>query len=100
MNEITDEEIIHALQFHKKQLQKYRDNYYERKKNPKFVEESRVRSKDYYDNNKKKILEKKSMNKELNNSKAIYYYYKNRNQLEKFKLKHPQKYELVKYLIK
>lgn len=100
MDGVTDDEIIHALQFHKNQLQKYRDNYLIRRKNPQYVEESRIRSINYYYENKKKIQEKNLINKELNNSKAIYYYYKKRNQIDKFKLKHPQKYELVKYLIK
>ena len=55
----------------------------------------REKAKKHYHNNKEKYQEKYKEKRELNKAKNSYYYYRKNHSLEKFKEKHPERYDLL-----
>ena len=93
--DFTDEQIKYMLEKYKKEKEKRRERYQIKKMDENFIIENRQRSKDYYEKNKEKYKQKYQDNKEIKQAKNSYYYYKKTNQITKFKLNHPHKYNLL-----
>lgn len=93
--EYSEEQVKHILEKYKSQREKDKIIYQKKKQNPEFVKKNRERAKQHYHNNpemKKKYYEE---NKELQQAKSSYHYYLKNNNVEKFKTKKPEKYELL-----
>lgn len=95
MFDLTEEQIENILTRYKQQKEKDKAKYEKIKDTEEFKTKNREKAKSWYENNKEKRAQKYIDNKDLMSAKNTYYYYKKTNQLEKFKEKHPQKYDIL-----
>ncbi len=94
---LTDQQIQNILESYKKKRMKENAYYHEVSKNKDdFKIKNRARAKEHYEKNKDKKKEKYNNNKELISAKNLYKYYQNRNRIETFEEKHPEKMELLR----
>lgn len=93
--EYSDEQIKHILNVYKTQREKDKINYQKKKLNPDFVQKNRDRAKKHYIENKEKRMINYQLNKEIQKAKSSYHYYKKTNNIEKFKSKYPEKYNML-----
>jgi 2-oxoglutarate dehydrogenase complex dehydrogenase (E1) component-like enzyme len=94
--DITDEAIRKLVEQHKRKLEYYKNKYHnERKYNEEFMEKNRQRSRNHYERNKEAKKEYYLKNRDFMNAKNSYNYYKKRENIEKFKTKFPDKYQLL-----
>jgi superfamily II DNA or RNA helicase len=91
--EYSDDQIQHILNSYKCRREKDKINYEKKKLNPEFLEKNRQRARQHYQLTKEKRKIDYNENKELQKAKSCYHYYKNRDKLETFKEKHPEKYD-------
>lgn len=91
----TDDQIKHILNVYKTQRERDRELYLKRKQDPEFMEKNRERSKKHYQENRENRKSNYEENKELHQAKCSYHYYLKNNNLEKFKDKYPERYELL-----
>ena len=95
MFDLTEEQIETILTRYKNQQQRDKEKYEKVKDSEDFKIKNREKARLWYENNKEKRAKKYQDNKDFNLSKNTYYYYKRTNQLDKFKEKHPQKYDIL-----
>lgn len=95
MYNLSEEEINHILTQYKNRKEKDQQKYNLNKQNPEFVERNRQKAKEWYDNNKEKRKETYVNNKDFLNARNHYYYYKKRDQIDKFKEKYQNKYDIL-----
>ena len=93
---MVEEELIQkALEQYKKNLVKYKETYARRKLDSEFMEENRERARNYYILNPEKKKEYYTNNKEKQKSRSMYNYYKKKDNIELFKSKYPERYNLL-----
>lgn len=95
MNQLSDVEISRILEIYKNQREKDKTKYEQRKNDPEFMKKNRERAKKHYELNKHKRVNKYSENKDLQKAKCSYHYYKKKDNLDKFKERFPDRYELL-----
>jgi len=93
--EYSDEQIKHILNVYKTQREKDKISYQKKKLNPDFVQKNRDRAKKHYHENKEKRTNNYQLNKELQKAKSSYHYYKKKDNIDKFKEKYPERYNLL-----
>jgi len=93
--EYSDEQINHILNVYKTQRERDKINYQKKKLNPDFVQKNRDRAKKHYYENKEKRTNNYQLNKELQKAKMSYHYYKKKDNLDKFKEKYPERYNIL-----
>ncbi len=93
--EYNDDQIKHILNVYKTQREKDKEIYQKRKQNPEFMEKNRERSRKYYEKNKDNRRCNYQENKQLQQAKCSYHYYLKNNNIEKFKEKFPDRFEML-----
>ncbi len=96
MVELTNEQIERILNTYKAKRERENKYYHEvQKNNEEFKIKNRQRAKNHYEKNKDKKKENYESNKLFLQSKSLYNYYKKRENLETFKSKHEEKFNLL-----
>lgn len=96
MVELTNEQIERILNNYKAKRERENKYYHEvQKNNEEFKIKNRQRAKNHYEKNKDKKKEKYEKNKIYLQAKALFNYYKKRDNLDIFKSKHEDKYNLL-----
>ncbi len=96
MEQLNDEQIQTIVDAYKKKRESEIKHYHEVLKNdPTFQAKNKYRAKVWYHNNKDKRREYYQENKDFQNAKNIYNYHKKKDNLDYFKTKHSEKYELL-----
>ena len=93
--ELSEDHINNILKSYKNKREREKARYEEIKDTEEFKISNRQKAKKHYDNNKDNYKQKYQEKKELNQAKSSYYYYKRNNNLEKFKEKYPERYDLL-----
>jgi len=95
--DLTDEHINKILESYKKKREREIKYYHEVKKhNEDYMKKNRERAKKHYQNGyKEKKKEYYENNKDIMKAKSSYNYYKKINNIDKFKDKHKEKYNLL-----
>lgn len=94
--ELNDDYIKRLIEQHKRKLEYYKHRYHTVKKHDEeFIKQNRQRSKDHYSKNKESKREYYDKNKAFINAKTSYLYYKRKNDVDGFKTKNPEKYQLL-----
>lgn len=95
MTDLTDERINKILMQYENKRKKEKERYERIKDTEEFKNLNRSRARNHYHNNKEIKREKYNNNKELLTARSSYYYYKNRNRIEDFKNKFPNKVKIL-----
>lgn len=94
--DLSEEQIQRILENYKKKRIRENNYYHEVVKNKEdFILKNRARAKAHYEKNKDKKKEKYESNKDLISAKNLYKYYLKKDNVEKFKEKHQNKFELL-----
>jgi hypothetical protein len=95
--DLTAEQIARVLTNYKKKRERETKYYHEVTKNKEdFKVKNRERAKAHYENGyKEKKKEKYEKDKEFIKTKSLYNYYKRKDNIEKFKEKHEEKYKML-----
>jgi len=94
---MNEESINKIVASYKKKREKEYNNYHDKLKgDPEFRARNRKNAKDNYIKNKDKIKEKYKNNCTECKAKSSYYYYKKNHDVETFKVKQSDKYQLLK----
>ena len=93
--EYSEDQVNHILEKYKCQREKDKVIYQKKKENPEFVKKNRERAKQHYHKNPEMKQKYYEANKELQLAKSSYHYYLKNNNIEKFKTKRPERYELL-----
>ena len=93
--EYSDDQIAHILNVYKTQRERDKINYEKKKLNPLFIQKNRDRAKKHYYENKEKRANNYEQNKDLQRAKCSYHYYKKKDNIDKFKEKYPERYEML-----
>jgi len=96
MSDISDIEIKKIVSMYKSQRQKDKERYEKIKNTEEFKMKNRARAKAHYEKTREIRQQKYINERDTRLAKNSYYYYKRSNNLEVFKEKHPEKYELLK----
>jgi len=96
MSDISDIEIQKIVSMYKSQRQKDKERYEKIKNTEEFKMKNRARAKAHYEKTREIRQQKYINERDTRLAKNSYYYYKRSNNLEVFKEKHPEKYELLK----
>jgi len=91
----SEEQIKNILQSYKTKREREKERYDKIKDTEEFKNYNREKSKKHYLNNKDKYKEKYESKKDLLKAKNSYYYYKKNHDMETFKKKHPERYDLL-----
>tara|TARA_R110002073_G_C9187876_1_gene557008 strand:- start:294 stop:638 length:345 start_codon:yes stop_codon:yes gene_type:complete len=91
----SEEEIHSILKSYKHKREKEKERYDRIKDTEEFKLKNRMCAKNHYDNNKDRYKEKYENKKDLIKARNSYYYYKKKNDMEAFKNKYPERYELL-----
>ena len=92
MLDMSDTEIQTILTKYKEQKNRNKERYERVKDTEEFKIQNRARAKQHYEHNQ--LLERYENNKDLAMARNSYYYYKKTNNLNKFKEKYPERYDL------
>jgi hypothetical protein len=96
MEELNESQIQNILKAYKKKRESEIKHYHNvLKNNENFKKKNRERAKKWYETNKERRKEYYEENKDLHNAKTLYKYHLKKNNLEYFKLKHKEKYDLL-----
>ena len=96
MVELTNEQIEKILNNYKAKRERENKYYHEvQKNNEEFKIKNRQRAKNHYEKNKEKKKENYESNKLFLQAKSLHNYYKKRENLETFKTKHEEKFNLL-----
>ena len=95
MYNLSEQEIDHILTQYKSRREKDKINYEKKKLNPEFVDKNRQKAKEWYHNHKEIRQEKYVNNKDFLNARNHFYYYKKKDQVDKFKEKYQDKYNIL-----
>ena len=94
--EFTTEDYKRIIEKYQNNKKTQREYYHKvRKNNEDFKNKNKERSNNYYNNNKEKYKENYVKKQEYVKSRNLYNYYKKRDNLDVFKEKHPEKYDLL-----
>ena len=94
---MNEESINKIVESYKKKREKEYKNYHEKLKiDPDFRAKNRENAKNNYIKNKDKIKDKYLNNCDICKAKSSYYYYKKNHDVDKFKLRQKDKYDLLK----
>lgn len=93
--DLSDEQINNILNQYKNKRMREKERYERIKDTDDFKNYNRDKSKKHYENNKDKYKEKYNEKKDLMKAKNSYYYYKRIDNLEAFKTKHEDRYNLL-----
>jgi hypothetical protein len=93
----TNEEIQNILKKYKENRERDRIRYEKRKLDPVFVAKNRERAREHYHNNRDEVKQYYDNNKDIMRAKSNYRYWVKKGDIgiQKFKEKHPGKYELL-----
>jgi len=96
MEEFSESQIQNILNTYKKKRESEKKHYHEILKHDEdFQKKNRQRAKIWYENNRDRRKEYYETNKDEHNAKTLYKYHLKKNNLEYFKLKHKEKYDLL-----
>jgi hypothetical protein len=98
--DLTDEQIQKIIKSYKQKMVREKKYYHDVQKNDEqYKIKNRERANKFYHDDKNgyrdKKLQKYQEDKEFITAKSSYYYYKKKNNLDKFKEKSPEKYQLL-----
>jgi hypothetical protein len=93
--ELSEAQIQNILQSYKNKREREKQRYQEVKDSEDFKSYNRNKARQHYINNKDKYKERYNDKKDFIKARNSYYYYKKTNNIEKFKNKHPERYELL-----
>jgi len=96
MSDMSDIEIQKIVSLYKNQRNKDKERYSKIKDSEEFKMKNRARAKAHYEKTREIRQQKYINERDTRLAKNSYYYYKRSNNLEVFKEKHPEKYELLK----
>ena len=91
----SEEEIQNILKSYKHKREKEKERYDKIKDTDEFKLKNRMKAKDHYNNNKDHYKEKYQNKKDLVKARNSFYYYKKKNDMEAFKTKYADRYELL-----
>ncbi len=91
--EYSEEEIQRILKLYKQNKEKNKDNYQKIKDTEEFKIKNRERAKAHYHENKELKKKHYEQNKELIKARTSYHYYLNKDRVDEFKEKYPERYE-------
>lgn len=96
-NNYSEEQINRILTSYKNKLDKENKYYHEVSKNKEdFIIKNRARAKAHYEKKGKDMKkEKYELNKDIMKGKSLFNYYKRRDNIEGFKKKHPETYNIL-----
>ena len=93
--DLSEEQIQNILTQYKNKREREKERYERIKDTDDFKNYNRNKSKKHYETNKDKYKEKYNEKRELMKAKNSFYYYKKNDNLETFKTKHGDRYELL-----
>tara|TARA_R110000796_G_scaffold3318_7_gene13086 strand:- start:9462 stop:9770 length:309 start_codon:yes stop_codon:yes gene_type:complete len=93
--DLSESEIQDILIKYKQQKDRMTARYERVKDTDEFKQQNRARAKQHYQCNKDVKKAKYDNNKEYMMAKSSYYYYKKNDNLDKLKLKYPDRYEIL-----
>jgi hypothetical protein len=98
--DLNDEQIEKIIKSYKQKMVREKKYYHEVQKNDEnYKVKNRERANNFYHDDKNGYRQKKLQNyqddKEFITVKSSYYYYKRKDNLDKFKDKYPEKYQLL-----
>jgi len=96
MSDISDIEIQKIVSMYKSQRQKDKERYEKIKNTEEFKMKNRARAKAHYEKTREIRQQRYINERDTRLAKNSYYYYKRTNQMELFKEKHSEKYEILK----
>lgn len=96
MSEMSDIEIQKIISLYKNQRNKDKERYEKIKNTEEFKLKNRARAKAHYEKTREIRQQRYINERDTRLAKNSYYYYKRTNQMELFKEKHPEKYEILK----
>jgi hypothetical protein len=93
----TNEEIQNILKKYKENRERDRIRYEKRKLDPVFVAKNRERAREHYHKNRGEVKQYYDNNREAMRAKSNYRYWLKKGDIgiQKFKEKHPEKYDLL-----
>lgn len=92
---LSEAQIQNILQSYKNKREREKQRYEEIKNTEDFKNYNRNKAREHYLNNKDKYKERYQNKKDLIKAKNSYYYYQKTNNIEKFKEKHHERYEML-----
>ncbi len=92
---LNEEQIQHILKLYKQNKEKNKLKYDSIKDTDEFKIKNRARAKDHYEKNKHVKKNTYNENKELIKARNSYYYYKKQNRIEDYKVKYPERYQML-----
>ena len=95
MTEITDPKVKKILEQYERKRLKEKERYDRVKETEEFKNKNRERARNHYNLNKEVKKNNYMENRDFLNARSSYYYYKKTERLEDFKLKYPEKIELL-----
>ena len=95
MEEYTNDEILQIINVYKKARARDKKNYQKKKDNPEFIEKNRARATAYYHEHKNRKADDYERDKPYNCAKSLYNYYSRNDDIDTFKEKHKDKYDLL-----
>ena len=95
MYNLSEQEIDHILTQYKLRKEKDQKKYNLNKEKPEFIEKNRQKAKEWYYSNKERRQESYVNNKDFLNARNHFYYYKKKDQIDKFKEKYQDKYNIL-----
>lgn len=92
----NEEKINKIIELYKKNRERDRKKYEKKKDDPAFIEQNRARAKAHYDAHYKDVKKDKYIkNQDFIKAKSLFYYYRRTNRIDEFKIKFPDKVQLM-----
>tara|TARA_R110000803_G_scaffold59519_3_gene118190 strand:+ start:2351 stop:2656 length:306 start_codon:yes stop_codon:yes gene_type:complete len=99
MADITDPKIKSIVEQYQRKRAKEKERYQRIKDGEAFKTQNRERAKNHYNNNVEAKKQKYIDNRDFMNARSSYYYYKKKDRMEDFKLKYPEKVQILSSVI-
>lgn len=97
MEQLTDSEIKKIINQYKRKRDREKENYHNKLKcDDEWCKRNQERALNYYHENKDKKKDNYIKDKDFINSRSMFNYYKRNNRIKDFKVKYPDKCDLLK----
>lgn len=92
----NEEKINKIIELYKKNRERDRKKYEKKKDDPAFIQQNRARAKAHYQAHYKDVKKDKYIkNQDFIKAKSLFYYYRRTNRIDEFKIKFPDKVQLM-----
>jgi hypothetical protein len=92
----NEEKINKIIELYKKNRERDRKKYEKKKDDPAFIQQNRARAKAHYEAHYKDVKKDKYIkNQDFIKAKSLFYYYRRTNRIDEFKIKFPDKVQLM-----